>query len=860
MLAGAGTLTLSAANTFTGGVTLESGTLSLQAQGAAGAGVITFYYGDAANLTIGAGDVPTNLIDGFLPGDTIDLQGIGVATSATLGAGDVLKIKGGSTAISLNLDPSQTFTGESFKVQSDGAGGTLVTAVTTGGDYPPHIFGGGVTIDGADDAALSPLSAVTVADANANRIDTATLTLSSTANGALSNFGTGSYNANTGVYTVSGTAAAITTALDGLVFTPIDHQVAPGSAVDTSFQLTVGDGTMSDSATNVAHVVAQNTPPAWQNVPPPFIKSLFTVPMTPFAGVSLTDPDVGAMETVTITIGGGGTLSLANPVDGVSLTETSTNVYTLTTATPAAESAALQAVTFTGAFNASGFQLIGVGLSASDGTAVTTASTEIMCGAPIISGSQAQATDDATPIAPFGGVTIQDSPEYTSDQVTITVQNGAGVDTDANGLLSGAGLTHVGVGMYTLVAGSPAFLTQEIEALTFTPAEHQAAAGSQVTTNFVISVFNGATTSDDNGGSVTTTETAGPTYRLTTGADTVTGASGNDKIIAKTNTLSAGDQVQGGPGVNTLWLTGAGKFDLRLPATLSGVSRVEAQEGQPAKAGGAYQTVYLRSGLDAVIDVAPALINGANPNAPTITIVGAAGDSSTINLSSGNDIVTVGAAAETIHGGSGIDTIKVTAATIAASIDGGLSGQSVLDVTGGGTVAMGASVTNIAVVNLMASSSPYAFTANGIADLVVDDLSKGADQVTAGAAGQTITGGGAGKLTMIGAAGGGTTFKDASAILSGDSIQNFGAGADVLTLTDMAAASVTGTFTENAQGTAGVLSLTDGTHSAQVTFFGQLAAAGFSGSFANAGFSTAADPVSGTDVTWAHAMAAAAQH
>ena len=96
---------LSGANRFTGGTTLRSGTLSLQAPTAAGEGAIYFAYGTSSTLVLGAGDIPANFVSGFLPGDAIDLQGIGTATSAIPGAGNVLSIAGGSTPVRLNLDP-----------------------------------------------------------------------------------------------------------------------------------------------------------------------------------------------------------------------------------------------------------------------------------------------------------------------------------------------------------------------------------------------------------------------------------------------------------------------------------------------------------------------------------------------------------------------------------------------------------------------------------------------------------------------------------------------------------------------------------------------------------------------------------
>ena len=45
-------------------------------------------------------------------------------------------------------------------------------------------------------------------------------------------------------------------------------------------------------------------------------------------------------------------------------------------------------------------------------------------------------------------VVITNSPEFTSDNETITVTDANGTTTDANGFLEGIGLTHVGVGTY----------------------------------------------------------------------------------------------------------------------------------------------------------------------------------------------------------------------------------------------------------------------------------------------------------------------------------------------------------------------------------------------------------------------------
>lgn len=73
-------------------------------------------------------------INNFSSGDIIDLTGIGLATSATLDASNVLTIVGGSAgSITLQLDPAQDFDGQQFQLTADGAGGTNITLAPASG-------------------------------------------------------------------------------------------------------------------------------------------------------------------------------------------------------------------------------------------------------------------------------------------------------------------------------------------------------------------------------------------------------------------------------------------------------------------------------------------------------------------------------------------------------------------------------------------------------------------------------------------------------------------------------------------------------------------------------------------------------
>jgi hypothetical protein len=68
-------------------------------------------------------------------------------------------------------------------------------------------------------------------------------------------------------------------------------------------------------------------------------------------------------------------------------------------------------------------------------------------------------------------------------------------------------------------------------------------------------------------------------------------------------------------------------------------------------------------------------------------------------------------------------------------------------------------------------------------------------------------------------------------------------------------AKLTATFAENANATAGTLSLSDGVNAATITLLGQYAAAGFSGGAASAGFLASADGAQGTHVAFNAALA-----
>jgi hypothetical protein len=126
-VAGAGTVDLTANNTYAGGTTLSSGVLELGSAHAAGGGAITFA-GATAKLVVDLGDAPAETLKGLAIGDQIDLKGIGLVPGSTVTAQGSLTVTG-SSSVTLTLDPA--LDNVTFGIQVDGSGGTLLTVEKT---------------------------------------------------------------------------------------------------------------------------------------------------------------------------------------------------------------------------------------------------------------------------------------------------------------------------------------------------------------------------------------------------------------------------------------------------------------------------------------------------------------------------------------------------------------------------------------------------------------------------------------------------------------------------------------------------------------------------------------------------------
>jgi uncharacterized repeat protein (TIGR03803 family) len=248
-------------------------------------------------------------------------------------------------------------------------------------------------------------------------------------------------------------------------------------------------GTTSQGGANARGTVFEITGAGFVTAPPTISgtiggqTTIAEAPVTPFAEVTVGDPNASATDTLTITLSKGG----ANgKLSGTNLSGLKNGLYTLT-GTAAAITTELDALTFTPATGApnsvttSTFTLSDKSsayATAAVNSATTVTDTDAAV-APTITGTHATPTKAGAPVNLFSTVRVGDSNASATDTLTITLSNGG-----ANGKLSGTGLSGGTNGVYTLT-GTAAAITTHLDVLKFTPAT--GAPGSVTTTTFTLS-------------------------------------------------------------------------------------------------------------------------------------------------------------------------------------------------------------------------------------------------------------------------------------------------------------------------------------------------------------------------------------
>jgi hypothetical protein len=194
------------------------------------------------------------------------------------------------------------------------AGVTADVITTIASDSSPAIAGtvAGQTVD--DDSTLTPFSGVTITDSDVPvQMLTVTVTLDDAAKGQLSVLG-GFVEGPAGTYTFGGSAAAATTAIQGLTFDPTDNRVPEGSTETTQFTITADDGIVvpwSDATTTVI-ATSVNDAPTGTNLSAPESYSEDTP-------LDLSDIGVGDVDSPNVTV----TLTLSDATAGSLSTGTS---------------------------------------------------------------------------------------------------------------------------------------------------------------------------------------------------------------------------------------------------------------------------------------------------------------------------------------------------------------------------------------------------------------------------------------------------------------------------------------------------------------------------------------------------------
>ena len=465
------------------------------------------------------------------------LQGL-TAASAILNLGTlVVRNAGSQTVASLALAGS--YAGDSFI-----ASGSVVTILA-----PPTISGSVAGQTTSDHATIRPFARVAIGDKNFAQTETVSVTLSAATNGTLTNLGGGAYNAGSGVYTDTGSASAVTAALDGLVFTPTQGQINPGLTIATRFTISDTDTASKSAADNITTVIAT----AGTNVPT-ISGTLANQPISdqgtikPFANVTIADANYGQTEQVKVTLSNANDGVLSSSSSSAGSYDAADGIYNVSGSASAVTSA-LQGLVFTPTpREAAPGQVITTTFAIGDTdtasqfavnrtTTVLTTETAVP---PTISGaSPGQTTSDQATIAPFAQMVIADANFGQTETVTVTPSP----STVANGTLTnvGAGTYNTTTGVFT-ITGAASAVTVVLNALVFKPTLHQVAPGQTVTTGFTVTDTDTALQTANNSTTtvITTAGTVAPTISAAGGvirpiSDLVTIAPFLDVVIADAN-------------------------------------------------------------------------------------------------------------------------------------------------------------------------------------------------------------------------------------------------------------------------------------------------------------------------------------
>ena len=256
-----------------------------------------------------------------------------------------------------------------------------------------------------DAASVKPFTGVAITDGNGGQTETAIVTLSAAANGTLSDpkAATDGSTSATGVWSVSGSAAAVATALDGLVFKPKAHEVAPKGVVTTTVTAAIKD-TAGETASTTSTITATAVADAISVTPATkAVTTTDAASVKPFTGVAITDANAGQTETAKVTLSAAANGTLSDPNAATDGSTMASGVWTVAGSTTAVATA-LDGLVFTPTANqvAAGAAVTTVVTAAIKDTAGETASaastitaTQVAAPPPTVDTLSLQMSEDA---------------------------------------------------------------------------------------------------------------------------------------------------------------------------------------------------------------------------------------------------------------------------------------------------------------------------------------------------------------------------------------------------------------------------------------------------------------------------------
>jgi hypothetical protein len=423
---------------------------------------------------------------------------------------------------------------------------TNVVVNVSCGDRVPTIGG---TIDRSptvlEGSSVALFKDIMVSDPDAGDIETVTVTNSSRL-GTFSNTAGWSYDADANEYSMSACAATVQTALQSLKFTPAT--LTFGSTETATIDIKVMDTHFGTATTSVnVQTTSLDNAPIFGSVPSgQTVHDTETIQL--FSGITVSDPDIGDIETVTVTNNSWqGTFSNTN---GWSY-DAGTNEYSMS-ACAATVQTALQSLKFTPATLTAGSTMsANFSIKVTDAhsaTAATNVVVNVSCGdrVPTIGGTidRSPTVLEGSSVALFKDIMVSD-PDA-GDIETVTVTNSSRLGTFSNT----AGWSYdAGANEYSMSACAATVQTA-LQSLKFTPAtltfgstetatinikvtdSHLAAATSSVAVNITLgTVPNSPAVDDKDPNSVDNRLDADKGNNQLWGAggnDILTGGAGND--------------------------------------------------------------------------------------------------------------------------------------------------------------------------------------------------------------------------------------------------------------------------------------------------------------------------------------------